>query len=175
MENIVTRISLRGWIGIFLVFLVGTVLPACIGQIIDAPPPQGAEARNISPELKLDESVRAYNAYVRQEQAFLESWEESIQEAEERAAMWTGVFAQLTSPEALVSYGLNPASGAITAALFGAGLFFRRPGDVPKEKLASEKEDSYNAGLDKARSEAIAQAYANGRQDAFAEVKRRDV
>ena len=151
MENIVSKISLKGWITIFIVFVVGTVLPGCIGQIIDAPPPNGAESRGISPDLKLDQSIRQYNAYVRQESAFMESWAANIQEAEDKAAQWAGVFSQLTSPEALAAYGLNPASGAITAALFGAGLFFRRPGDVPKEKLAKEKESSYNAGIDKAK------------------------
>ena len=138
MENLISKISLKGWIAIFIVFLVGTVLPGCIGQIIDAPPPQGAEARGIEPDLKLDQSIRQYNAYVRQENAFMESWAANIQEAEDKAAQWTGVFSQLTSPEALTAYGLNPASGAITAVLFGAGLFFRRPGDVPKDKLAKE-------------------------------------
>ena len=151
MENIITKVSLKGWIAIFVVFVVGTVLPGCIGQIIDADPPQGAEARNIQTDMKLDESIRAYNAYVRQETAFMESWAANIQQAEDRAAQWAGVFAQLTSPEALAAYGLNPASGAITAALFGAGLFFRRPGDVAQGQLAQEKEASYNAGIDKAK------------------------
>jgi len=143
------RITWRGWVAMALVFITGTVLPACIGQLIDADPPAGAVARGLSDSMKLDESVRAYNAYSRQESAFLESWAENIAEGEEKAAAWSGVFAKLTSPEALVSYGLSPANGLITAGIFGAGLFFRRPGDVPKEKLASEKEDSYNAGLEK--------------------------
>lgn len=149
MSNVLNKVTWRGWVAAGLVFIAGTVLPACIGQIVDADPPLGAEGRNIKPNLKLDESIRAYNAYVRQENAFLESWEENIQEAEGKAAAWAGLFASLTSPEALASYGLNPASGLLTMALFGAGLFFRRPGDVPKEKLAKEKEDSYNAALKK--------------------------
>jgi len=151
MENIITRVSLKGWIAIFIIFIVGTVLPGCIGQIIDAPPPQGAEARNLDTDMKLDESIRAYNAYVRQENAFMESWAANIQEAEDKAAQWAGVFSQLTSPEALTAYGLNPASGAITAALFGAGLFFRRPGDVSQQTLAKEKEDSFNYGQERAK------------------------
>jgi len=152
MKSIMNKITWRGWVGLGLLFVTGTVLPACVGQIIDADPPSGAAARQLAPSMKLDESIRAYNAYVRQETAFFESWEANIKEAEDKAAMWTGVFAQFTSPEALVAYGLNPASGAITAALFGAGLFFRRPGDVPPQKLSKEKEASYNAGIDKAKS-----------------------
>lgn len=151
MENIITKISLKGWITLFGIFIVGTVLPGCLGQIIDAPPPQGAESRGISTDLKLDQSIRQYNAYVRQENAFMESWAANIQEAEDKAAQWAGVFSQFTSPEALASYGLNPASGAITAALFGAGLFFRRPGDVDQKTLAKEKEDSFNYGQDRAK------------------------
>lgn len=175
MSNILNKITWRGWVAAGLVFVTGSVLPACIGQIIDADPPQGAEARNIQSNLKLDESVRARNAYVRQENAFIESWDASIQDAEDKAAQWTGIFTNLTSPEMLAAYGLNPASGLVTMGLFGAGLFFRRPGDVPKEELAKEKEFSYNAGLDKTNSAAITQAYANGRLDLENEIKQKEV
>lgn len=129
-----------------LLFAIGTVVPGCLGQIIDADPPAGAEARGLPTKLKLSESIRVRNAYVRQENAFIASWDESISDAEEEAAKWAGVFATLTSPEALTSYGLNPASGGLAALLFLGGVFV-----TPKSKKQAEIDKAYDEGLAKGK------------------------
>ncbi len=150
--NVLNKITWRGYLALALVFMVGTILPACVGQWIDAPPPRGAIEAGIPADLSLDESIRERNDFVVRNNAIVESWDASIQAGEDKAAVWTGIFSQLTSPEALVAYGLNPASGGITALLFGAGLFFRRPGDVTQVEMNKEKRDSYNAGIDKGKA-----------------------
>ena len=119
------------------VFAVMTVLPGCLEMLIDADPPLGSESRlvggaPIPPSMNVSKSIRARNAWAAQEAAFLESWDASIKAGQDKIQFWEGALNTITSPEGLVTLGLSPSTGGVSAGLFLAGLFTRRPGDTKK-------------------------------------------
>ena len=144
IENIRETLTWKNAMIASLIFLVGGFLPGCLGDIIPADPPIGASSRNIGGEpipsdLSLNNSIRAYNAWFSQEQAFGEQWRASIAEGEEKLQIWTLTLEDFTKPENLIAFGLNPASGGVSLGLFALGLFTRRPGDAKKIKEAKSE------------------------------------
>lgn len=100
---------------------------------------------DIDRKITLAEAQDVWDDWIMYVETNTERFRRSIDEAEER-------FVQLNS---LVDLGFNsvqgpisniPGGAVILSALTGlTGLFLRRPGDA--DKLAKEKRDSYNAGI----------------------------
>jgi hypothetical protein len=136
----------------WLPYLIGVALVAgglwalagcAVDDYIRVTTPLGIqETQNLPGKLSLTEARAQYARKLNQSRADFEAWADSIQQSEMIVAYLHGL--TLAGTESLVGYGLGflavPAAGLV-------GLLFRRPGDADPERLRTEKEDSYNAGL----------------------------
>ena len=116
------------------IFLVGGCAPGFLGDIIKVDTPIGAQNQTVggSPlptKLSLNDSLRMHEAWRVEKSLFDSQWVAGNEEGMDTLGTWTLVFNDLTSPEQLIKFGLNPASGGASMGLYLLGLFTRRPRD----------------------------------------------
>ena len=138
-------ISFKQGIIAISIFFVGGILPGCLGDWVSADPPIGAENRSVggSPiptSLSVNDSIRVHEAWRTETNLFDSMWIASIEEGQEKVSTWTLVVNDLTSPEQLIKFGLNPTSGGASMGLYLLGLFTRRPRDKKLIDAAQQKD-----------------------------------
>lgn len=141
------------WIGLLLT--AGVVLSACAsfdwGDIVQAKTPIGIrQSEGLPPKMSLNDAQAEYRAWFEDVQREGERWQEEIVSASEVV----GLFQQLTL-SAVDSFGPAvqgiPVAGPLlyTALAGGVGFLARssgkRKGEEEGEKIAKEKERSFNA------------------------------
>ncbi|MEM8737240.1 MAG: hypothetical protein AAGG38_02015 [Planctomycetota bacterium] len=133
--------------------LLASVIAACsgldFGDVISVKTPQDVvETTGLPTKLSLNEAETEYQNYVEDFQRGAAQWKGNI----EKQNQVRGVVNQFTLG-VLDSVGPAIAGVPVLAPfvplLTGlGGLVLKRPGDVSKDDLRKQKEDSYNAGLE---------------------------
>lgn len=140
-------------IAMVVAVLLGGILPGCVGDMVKVNTPKAlVEEEGFEPVLSYNESLEAYDDWASEQASRAESWGNRIEVGGQEVEYWRNAISFASAPENLALFGFNPGTAATSALLMGLGLFTRRPGDVPRSTMAKEKEESYNAGLDKGRS-----------------------
>lgn len=122
-----------------------------VGDLVSVKtPPKIQQTTGLPSKLTLNESQLEYQDWFQSVQSQGAQWKNSIEKGNEVK----NVINQLTM-DALDTIGPSiggiPMLGPAIPLVAGlVGLTLRRPGDVSKDALRKEKEDSFNAGLKKA-------------------------
>lgn len=124
--------------------LAGALLPACAADFVKVDTPTAAVDQGIPPKLSVNQSIAQYNEYFAKQTALAETWGQRIEAGQDKVAWIEGLAGAVINPETFTALGFNPVSGVGFAAIYLFGILSGRG------NLRRQKEDSYNAGIDKA-------------------------
>lgn len=137
--------------------ILSATLAACagmnVGDFVQVKTPHAIQQQTGLPaRLTLNEAEAEYRAWYQDVQREGAAWKASIGQGSEVASLLNQLTLQALNDVGPSLAGV-PVLGPILPVLMGiGGLFLRRPGDVSQDVLRKEKEDSYNAGLERAKA-----------------------
>lgn len=137
-----------------IIFTVTMAVTGCnLGDVLRTKvPPAVQKSESLPKSLTLNESQVEFERYLTNVELTSAQWTESIESSLALQSLLQDIAMTELSPERLALLGIPVGGPAALLLTFGIGTFLKRPGDISPKQVAKEKESSYNAGIDKAKT-----------------------
>lgn len=153
LREMLSKISPRAVVIGLAIFTISAGVTGCsLGDVIRTKTPVEVQKSEKLPErMTLNESQAERDRYIYNVEQNITQWNENIEEGLALQALLSDIVMTELSPERLALMGIPVGGPAALLLSFGIGAFLKRPGDANPKEQQKQKEDSYNAGLKKAK------------------------